>query len=457
MHGRQTTAQLQALFPFVAPRNLGSTGAYIGPDLLGRPFYFDPIAFYGSPGLNLNDPNLLILGQIGKGKSALVKCLARRLNVFGYSTVYLDPKGETAPLAAAFGVQSLRPAPGGELCLNPFDAPGADANQSDLLLQSVLAVMLERPLTMAERRALTEATVLLRRKSAVPTLSALEQRIDAGDDRVRELSLALWNYLHGPALGLFDGRTSSWVDLDAPLIALDLSTLLHTLAGEQLRTVTLALAAAWLFAAPSRRQGRRLFVVDEAWYLLRDRATAQWLQQQWKLARGLGIANVAVLHRLSDLEAAASGIEIARGLLADTQTRVIFAQPASELPLLEQWLGLSHQEADCVLGLPRGWALWKVADRSFVVQLDLQRSELELVDTDHHLRPAAQPNPALAKTNAAVARVGGAAERSGKPAAHRVFQSAIADRKASPPRSHPSFRVLSGGRSGRPQPPAGTT
>src|SRR5207248_4932883 len=113
------------------------------------------------------------------------------------------------------------------------------------------------------------------------------------------------------------------------------------LAAERLRTVTLALAAAVLFSALQRAAGRRLFVLDEAWFLLRDPACARWLQQQWKLARALGVANVAVLHRLSDLEASPAA-ELARGLVADTQTRVIFGQPASEREALRSWLGLSE-------------------------------------------------------------------------------------------------------------------
>lgn len=244
----------------------------------------------------------------------------------------------------------------------------------------------------------------------------------------------------GPGHGLFEAATSAWVDLDAPLIALDLSVLVQTLAGDQLRTALMALAAAWLFATVRSRPGRRLFVADEAWFLLRDPATAQWLQQQWKLARSLGVANVAVLHRLSDLETAADGIEIARGLLADTQTRVIFAQPPSELALLQRWLGLSDEEADCVLRLPRGWALWKVAQRALLVQLQIQESERDLVDTDQALRRDVSRD---------------AAKGSGGTAAHRFPQSATAP--GGPASAKPRLRVLDGARPTRlpVQPPDG--
>ena len=391
-HHRSTTAQLQALLPFAAGQTLGSNGAYIGTDLLGRPFHYDPIGFYGRTDIGLTDPNMVILGQIGKGKSALVKCLCRRLSVFGYASFYMDPKGETAPLARAFGVRPIRPVPGGEVCLNPFDvrfSSTASADQ-DLLLQAALEAILERALSMQERRAVTEAVLAQGGESGADTClrdfaSRLSERPEAA-----EVALALWHLVNGPTGGLFDGPTSPGIDLRAAFVALDLSALLANLSAERLRTVVLTLAAGALVSVLRRREGRRLFVLDEAWFLLRDPSTARWLQQQWKLARSIGVANVAVLHRLSDLDAEPASRELARGLVADTQTKVVFAQPPAEARLLREWLGLSDNEVACVLGLPRGWALWKIGRRTFVVSLDVQEAERSLIDTDQALVLRAQ-------------------------------------------------------------------
>ena len=141
--------------------SLGSAGVYIGTDAFSRsPFYFDPIRMY-LDGL-IGDPNILVIGRLGYGKSALMKALSRRLNVVGYSTIYLDPKGETTPLARAFGVEPLRLATGGELRLNPLDekltsATGLDpTRERELLMRAVLPVMLERPLRPAELRIVSE-------------------------------------------------------------------------------------------------------------------------------------------------------------------------------------------------------------------------------------------------------------------------------------------------------------
>jgi hypothetical protein len=113
---------------------------------------------------------------------------------------------------------------------------------------------------------------------------------------------------------------------------------------------------------------------------------ARWLQQSYKLSRAYGVSNVAVVHRLSDLKAAgSSGSEafaLAQGLLSDTETRVIYAQPHSEIELATQMLGLNRTEAELLPMLGRGQALWKVARGSHLVQHQLGRKELAIVDTD---------------------------------------------------------------------------
>jgi hypothetical protein len=144
---------------------------------------------------------------------------------------------------------------------------------------------------------------------------------------------------------------------------------------------------AWLQAVLRRGDGiRRLVVVDEAWAILSNLGIARWLQAGFKLSRAHGVANVAVVHRLSDLRAAgASGSEqqrLAQGLLADSETRVIFGQPPSEMAAARDLLGLTSTETELLPRLPRGVALWKVGQRSFLVEHRLGPDEAALVDTD---------------------------------------------------------------------------
>ncbi|TMD90373.1 MAG: hypothetical protein E6I76_19725 [Chloroflexi bacterium] len=189
-----------------------------------------------------------------------MKALSRRLNVVGYSTIYLDPKGETTPLARAFGVEPLRLTTGGDLRLNPLDeklasATGLDpTRERELLMRAVLPVMLERPLRPAELRIVSEVVRAVVESCTQPTLRDVHAGLAAHGEVTADPADALWDYIHGPAGALFDAPTSAGVDLDAPLLALNLRRLTQTLTAEKQRLVTLALAAAWLFAIVSRRR-----------------------------------------------------------------------------------------------------------------------------------------------------------------------------------------------------------
>jgi DNA helicase HerA-like ATPase len=187
---------------------------------------------------------------------------------------------------------------------------------------------------------------------------------------------------------MFDAETTVGLDLAAPLVVLDLSAVYMSAALGILMTC----AAAWLQAAfASEHNVHRIVVVDEAWAVLSDIAIARWLRASAKLSRAHGVATMVVIHRLSDLTAAgdqgSEQVRLARGLLADVETRIVYGQPPSEVDLASDLLGLSGTEADLLPRLPRGVALWKVGSRSALVEHRLGQAELAIVDTDARMAP----------------------------------------------------------------------
>ena len=210
----------------------------------------------------------------------------------------------------------------------------------------------------------------------------------------RDVALELRRLVHGDLCGMFDGPTTPGLDLSAPLVVLDLSALYTSTA----LGVLMACATAWLQAALARTaaaagagagttgRGQFFLVVDEAWAILSNLGVARWLQSSWKLSRAFGVSNVAVLHRVSDLRSVGASdseqVALAQGLLADSETRVVYAQSPGELEAASELLSLSATEADLLPQLRRGIALWKVGQRSFLVQHRLSGAERRIVDTD---------------------------------------------------------------------------
>ena len=392
---RLTTAHLQAAYPFVAEGGLGGRGAFIGRDLFGGSFTYDAFELY-EQGL-ITSPNMVVAGQLGRGKSALVKTLCLREQVFGRRVVVMDPKGEYAQLAAFCDTKVIGLRPRGRLRLNPLDKRIAHEDQLRLL-HAISAAALDRPLRPQEKTALERAldgAVSGRGEATLPQVvdALLNPSDDAGAlvsvDRHslaewgREVALELRRLVTGDLKGMFDGRTSRSIDLASDMVVLDLSAVYDSDALGILMTC----AAAWLQGILSETSNRKtIFVLDEAWAILSNLGIAKWLQASFKLSRARGLQNIAVMHRFSDLAATgAQGSQqerVARGLLSDTETKVVYAQPHSEVQATRDLLGLTATEAELLPQLERGVALWKVGERSFLVWHQIGETERALIDTD---------------------------------------------------------------------------
>ncbi len=414
-----TTAHLGAAYPFVSCSGLGTSGVYIGRDLLGGAFVFDPFDLYRR-GLVTN-ANMVVLGQVGRGKSAFVKSFLLRQAVFGRQAWVVDPKGEYGRLAAQWECEPVRIRPGGGIVLNPLECPDRSADHKEAgrrrleLLVVLAGASLGRPLLPAEHAAVELALAEASRRSGgrpvVPDVvgallspdSYAAASINLSREELasmgRDVAFELRRLVEGDLRGMFDGQTSPGIDLNAPLVVLDLSAVYDSPALGILMTCATAWLTAALRSRPSSgarsdRSGRvypvqRFVVIDEAWAVLSNVAVARWLQASFKLSRAFGTSNIAVLHRLSDLSAAGSRgseqVNLARGLLSDSETRVVYAQAPGEVDACRDLLGLTSTEASLLPHLRRSVAVWKVGSRSFLVEHRLGAHERRMVDTDEQM------------------------------------------------------------------------
>ena len=404
---RATTAHLCSAYPFAAELGLGVSGVYLGANLLtgGGGFAFDPFEAYAA-GI-ITNPNMLIAGEPGVGKSATAKTFIHRsVGVFGRWVAIADPKGEYLPLAEALGLTVIKLHPGGVSRINPLDpGPAAAADESERvrrraeMLATLLGSVLRRDLSPVEDAVLGGAMQVLARSGVTePTLADVAALMVApttemvptstsAEDLARSIEAipyALGKLLDRSLRGMFDGTTNVAIDWQGPGLVIDLSAVHH---DPEALTLVLIATTAWLQNLMATPGGpRRLQVLDEAWALLGSERTSKYLQACWKLSRSYGVANVAIVHRLSDLRSqtddGTSAAKVSMGLLADTQTRVLFRQSTDQVVEAGAMLGLTSTEAQLLPRLVKGRALWKVAGRSAVVAHTIGAHERAFCDTD---------------------------------------------------------------------------
>ena len=298
--------------------------------------------------------------MVGAGKSSAVKTmLYRMVGLLGSDgrsrwCAILDPKGEYGPLARALGLKRLALFPGGQTRLNPLDAgPYVDSSaelraRRTQMTAALAGSMLRRELTATEEAALAwtidivtdaetpEATPTLRDVVdllASPTEEMLQR---SAEESTRELARSIAEVRHGlgklldgPLRGMLDGPSTVSLDWSGRGVVIDLSAV-HQ--DPDALTVVMIAATGWLQALLAAPEGedvpRRIQVLEEIWALLGSERVAKYYQSCQKLARAYGVANISVVHRISDLRAqtddGTSAAKVSMGLLADTQTRILF-------------------------------------------------------------------------------------------------------------------------------------
>lgn len=428
------THEIGGLFPLLAANGIPACGARIGYDgLSGGAFYCHPIEWV-LMGLATN-PNMVIFGEPGRGKSSTVVAFLLRMMPFGIKTLISgDVKGEYSPLLRALGVTPIALGRGSAARLNALDlGPLAsrwhrwpvDRQREELdgvlgrwvKLLAALAeaqgyqqtVTDEKVLTDVLRRLIGAADGYTRirpvtipdvaRELAEPDESLWRGARFAGRrqflDHLRSITDALANLVSGPLAGLFDEPTNFELNWDAPVQSMDLSLLRSR--GDQAVAVALTCLGSWSSLVTDLQDDGeiRLIVRDEVWRQLRLGPRAvQAMDCDYRLSRAERKIQILVGHKPSDFlsvgNAGSQEVAIAKDLLALCSTRILFGQSTRVASELAADFALSEKEHEATTGWAmerQGRALWKIENApAYKVQTVRSAVEQRVFDTNAQLR-----------------------------------------------------------------------
>lgn len=404
-----SSRHIGALFPPICGSHGSSKTVFIGQNRNGGPCFYNPFELYSSG--SLTSPNCMVFGQIGYGKSAFVKAvLCRHLDI-GYRACILDPKGEYSGLTEANSGSIFSFGGRKGAGLNPLGQLVNDrkfdlgfTTHMDLLSNLVLtfAAILKREVSSLEVFVIEESLSLAEGRSDLLDMNDIflslvefseaseihSRDIDIDYKRVaHHLSMELRRYLFGDLVGIIDGvkgDPKSSVELGR-LLTVDL----YSSSTEEVMAVGVPVFLSLLRKSLTKASAKYLIVLDEAWLALSSPGCVGFFRSYWKLARGYGIANIAVVHRAEDLEASGdygSAIEkVSTGLVSDSQTFAIFHLDSGPARKIGELLQLSQIEIALLSTLRRGACLLKVAGRSYLVDVQMTLQERTLFDTDRRM------------------------------------------------------------------------
>jgi type IV secretory pathway VirB4 component len=380
-----TSRDLSALMVPAHDAGTGLDGRALGESQRGGAFVLDPFDAYSS-GL-VSNPNVIVAGSIGAGKSTVVKMMLDRALERGRRAVIIDPKGEYAALAGAYDVNVV--ALGRDGWCSPF--PSNDRESRDLL-RALIASAQGAALKSNQHYVIDEVWQGLDSPRPARVLRALYQSLQShlastAETPERSLALTLYRFIHGDLAGLFDGDDEPMV-FAGQLVVLDLSA---QWSSNCFSVAALsAVAAAQQVVAVESELG--YLVLDEAWSLLADPHALRWLQGSWKLARAKGLSHVLVLHRWSDVasvgDLGSAHRERAQGLLRECETAWLFRQPPDEAREMAVALGLHRREERYLAALPKAVALVRYGTHRSIVRVRPDGRDRTFIDTDRAMRTA---------------------------------------------------------------------
>ncbi|MER7433664.1 MULTISPECIES: ATP-binding protein [Pseudonocardia] len=457
---RATTAEVGGLFPLLASNGVPAIGARLGYDTQsGGAFYVHPTEWVLRQ--MVTNPNLVVFGEPGRGKSSTVVALMLRMMLFGVrSLISGDVKGEYTPLLRSLGITPIALGRGSHHRLNALDLGpirsrwgtwSTERQREELTgilarwtrLLTALAEAQGYDPTVTDEHVLS--TVLNRLVGAehgadelrpITIPDVVDQLAHPDDDlwqatrfashrqfldHTRQITDALSNLVVGPLSGLFDEPTNFDLDWDAPVQSMDLSLLRSR--GDQAIAVALTCLGSWSSMITDLQDDGdvRIVVRDEVWRQMRLGLRAvQAVDSDLRLSRAERKIQLLVMHKPSDLlsvgAAGSQEVSIAKDLLALCSTRILLGQSTRVGDELADELGLSEREQAVLTGWAmegQGRALWKLENRpGMKIQTVLSPTERAIFDTNAGLRsrddqPHATPqHPALQEPSPPTGRPG---------------------------------------------------
>lgn len=261
----------------------------------------------------LKNPNALILGTPGSGKSFSAKReIANSFLVTDDDIIISDPESEYAPLVSRFGGQVIKISPTSDQYINPMDI---NINYSDddnpvalkadfILSLCELIVGNKDGLRPVEKTVIDRCIRQIYQKyfehpgpENMPVLEDLYNALLAQEEpEAKHVATALEIYVSG-SLNVFNHRTN--VELTNRLVCYDIKDL-----GKQLKKIGMLVVQdqVWGRVTENRIQGKSTrYYMDEMHLLLREDQTAAYTVEIWKRFRKWGGIPTGITQNVKDL------------------------------------------------------------------------------------------------------------------------------------------------------------
>ncbi|OGZ01408.1 MAG: conjugal transfer protein TraC [Candidatus Liptonbacteria bacterium RIFCSPLOWO2_01_FULL_56_20] len=372
---------LSSFFPFVSENLTSDEGIMYGINRHNNSLViFDRFS--------LENANQVVFAKAGSGKSYATKLEIVRSLMMGTDVLVIDPENEYGRLAEAFGGSVFNISLSSEEHINPFDIPiipegelPGDVLRSHIVNLAGLAKLMLGKLTAEEDalldRAITE-TYASREIIAgqnfsdakPPLLEDLEtvlRNLEGG----RGLSERLYKFTKGSFSGFLNQPTN--VDISNRLIVFSIRDL-----EDELRPIAMYVILNFIWNLIRAKLKQRIMIIDEAWWMMKDEASAAFLFGLAKRARKYYLGVSTITQDVEDFLRSPYG----RPIITNSSLQLLLKQSPATIDIVAKAFDLTEAEKNLLLSAEVGTGLFFAGRQHVAIQIIASYFEDHLITTN---------------------------------------------------------------------------
>lgn len=378
---KMNTEPLSSTFPFVSFDLTGNKGILYGINQHNNSLViFDRFS--------LENYNSVTFAKSGSGKSFATKLEILRSLMFDTDVIVIDPEREYEYLSDAVGGRYFNISLSSDHHINPFDlpVPGKDETNSDILRQNTInlvglfRVMLGG-LTPEEDaiidRAITE-TYALKDITADSDFSTIEPPllsdmavVLAGMEGTESVLRKLQKFTTGSWSG-FLNRPSN-VDINRKFVVFSIRDM-----EDELKPVAMYIVTHFIWNEIRKNLRKRLMVVDEAWWMMKNEDTASFLYSIAKRGRKYYLGLATITQDVEDFLKSPYG----RPILTNSSMQLLLKQSPTTIDVLKDAFNLTDAEKYTLLEANVGEGIFFAGLKHVALKVVASYTEEQIITSD---------------------------------------------------------------------------
>ena len=394
------TTSLATTFPFTSSELTANEGVMYGlNEHNGSLIIFDRFS--------LENANEVVLGKSGGGKSYLVKLEALRALMFGASVIIIDPEEEYASLTASVGGDYLSFSFSSATRINPFDFAGTNDDPKENDLQYKIGFTLTKLIklmvgaTTPEDDAIIHNALELTYKQKGITYDPTTHKneppiledfykvlIGMETSPASNLALRLEKFVKGSFGTIFNQKSN--VKLNNSLTVFSFKNL-----EDQLRSIAIFIIVDFIWNSIKKDFRKRILIVDEAWYLMKDPSSAEFLWGFAKLARKYFLGLTTITQDIEDF----LNTDLGKSIITNSSIQILMKQSPAAIDKLGEVFYLSDGEKSLLLSASVGEGLFFAGSSHVAMKVMASPEEHQLITTNPQENPPSTTPPVAPTTN----------------------------------------------------------